>query len=534
MIDLAHCADFNLGSIRVHPSSRELVGPNGTIMVEPKVMQVLVVVAAAGGRVVSRDELVERCWSGRVVGEDAINRVIGKLRRVAESCGGAFSIETVARSGHRLLWDAVAPNESDADPRIDSAPMTTVGGWRRIWWLAAAFTIILAIVITVLRREPAPTSRPTARPELPAAVTDLETRGLAAMFENDPEQTAAGVGYIREATALAPSAAPVWGSLAMSYVLSLGWTSPGERDAVAARARDAAARGLGLDSRESRSTAALVSLEPNFGHWAAKAAALAAAKTRARPDIGPLAFQEIQFLMATGHNQAALAAIRPVVANPPLIPWVRAAHIELLVAAGRLAEADREADAAGKIWPRERLIWFTRFDLAMFHGQPKRALAMAADRSSWPKQTTEAEIAVAAHTAMAIISQNDAEIDALLAVLANLATRGQAEAERAFRAAAALGRPDLAVSLASRLYRDRPPATPRKTVLPNIGQPSEADPPTAALFLPPMVEVSTKPAFLTLMKEIGLPAYWRQAGAPDFCNAPNVRSRCLKEGTLGS
>src|SRR5262245_32582591 len=64
-------------------------------------MQVLVVLARRRGQVVSRDQLIEECWAGRVVGEDAINRCIARVRRLAEAHGG-FSIETIARVGHRL------------------------------------------------------------------------------------------------------------------------------------------------------------------------------------------------------------------------------------------------------------------------------------------------------------------------------------------------------------------------------------------------------------------------------------------------
>ncbi|QXQ07794.1 winged helix-turn-helix domain-containing protein [Sphingosinicellaceae bacterium] len=528
MIDLAHCADFNLGQIRVRPSSRELVGADGPVMVEPKVMQVLVTLADAGGRVVSRDELIEKCWSGRVVGEDAINRIISKLRRVAQASGGAFRVETVARSGHRLLQDAVAVVESATEP-------TPVRAQHRAWWLvpASAASLLIVIMVVAGRREPTPVGHFAGPAAMPAAVTDLETRGLSSMFENTPEQTAEGVGYLRQATALAPRAAPVWGSLAMSYVLSLGWAAPGERVGIAARVRDAANRGLGLDPRESRSAAALVSLEPTFGRWTAKAAALAAAKARSRPDNGPLAFQEAQFLMATGRNRAALAAIRPVIATSPLVPWVRAAHIELLAAAGRLVDADREADDAAKIWPRDRLIWFTRFDLATFNGQPERALAMAADRGGWPKQTSAAEIELAARTARAMASRSAADASALLATLAETARNGQADAERAIRAAVALGQPGAALSLARRLYGARLMATPRATVLPNIGQPSDADPPTAALFLPPAGPLWTDPAIFDLMEEIGLAAYWRRAGPPDICKVPDMRSRCRVAGIIG-
>jgi Tol biopolymer transport system component len=70
---------------------------------------VLVALHQAGGEVVSRDELIARCWEGRVVGEDAINRAISRVRDLGRSLGDAFQLETITKVGHRLiLADAVA------------------------------------------------------------------------------------------------------------------------------------------------------------------------------------------------------------------------------------------------------------------------------------------------------------------------------------------------------------------------------------------------------------------------------------------
>ena len=67
-------------------------------------MQVLIVLVEAAGAVVSRDDLIQRCWEGRAVSEDAINRCIGQLRRLAKSCDEpCFTIECIPRVGYRLL-----------------------------------------------------------------------------------------------------------------------------------------------------------------------------------------------------------------------------------------------------------------------------------------------------------------------------------------------------------------------------------------------------------------------------------------------
>jgi TolB-like protein/DNA-binding winged helix-turn-helix (wHTH) protein len=100
-VDLARATDFALGNLRVRPSLREVSAHGNAEMLEPRVMQVLVAFARQRGEVVSRDRLVETCWGGRTVGEDAVNRCIARIRRLAESHGG-FTIETIPRVGYRL------------------------------------------------------------------------------------------------------------------------------------------------------------------------------------------------------------------------------------------------------------------------------------------------------------------------------------------------------------------------------------------------------------------------------------------------
>src|SRR6478609_5962213 len=103
-VDLAREADFALGASQVSPSTREVLRGTEREKLEPRVMQVLVALFQANGRVVSRDELIFRCWEGRIVGEDAINRAIGRLRRLSEvDREASFLVETIPRVGYRLL-----------------------------------------------------------------------------------------------------------------------------------------------------------------------------------------------------------------------------------------------------------------------------------------------------------------------------------------------------------------------------------------------------------------------------------------------
>jgi DNA-binding winged helix-turn-helix (wHTH) protein len=93
-IRLADVAPFRLGDLRVQPATRQLFRGDSSEVLEPRVMQVLVALAQANGAVISRDELIERCWGGVIVGENAIQRVISRLRQVAATLGnGCFQLD---------------------------------------------------------------------------------------------------------------------------------------------------------------------------------------------------------------------------------------------------------------------------------------------------------------------------------------------------------------------------------------------------------------------------------------------------------
>ncbi|HEY3888964.1 MAG TPA: winged helix-turn-helix domain-containing protein [Caulobacteraceae bacterium] len=115
---LARESDFRVGALLVRPSLREACAGQRRHVLEPRVMQVLVALARMDGQVISRDELIEACWGGRIVGEDAINRCIGRLRRLAETFDNCFAIDTVARVGYRLTGPGADIVPLRARPRV--------------------------------------------------------------------------------------------------------------------------------------------------------------------------------------------------------------------------------------------------------------------------------------------------------------------------------------------------------------------------------------------------------------------------------
>jgi DNA-binding winged helix-turn-helix (wHTH) protein/tetratricopeptide (TPR) repeat protein len=130
-IELANVAPFRIGSLAVVPALRHVKGLNSRAeTVEPRVMLVLVALAQADGATVSRDDLVEQCWNGRIVGDDSINRVISKLRRVSERHANCFEIQTISKVGYRLEPDpspnAVATVQEPALARFGAKSIRTI------------------------------------------------------------------------------------------------------------------------------------------------------------------------------------------------------------------------------------------------------------------------------------------------------------------------------------------------------------------------------------------------------------------------
>lgn len=189
-IDLASEPDFALGNLRVRPSLREVSARGQVEQLEPRVMQVLVALARQRGDVVSRDRLVERCWGGRVVGEDAVNRCIARIRRLSEAQGG-FAIETIARVGYRLTEavpaDAVAvPADVPASDSIETlrAQIGLPRGRRFVVGVGATTVLVIIAVglLTILTRPKA--ERESAADRVAVPVVASKPRLAVLPFQN--------------------------------------------------------------------------------------------------------------------------------------------------------------------------------------------------------------------------------------------------------------------------------------------------------------------------------------------------------------
>ena len=96
---------FRVGdSHQVEPSLNSVTGPAGTIRLEPKVMQVLVLLAAHAGQVVAKERLMQTVWPDTFVTDDVLTRAISELRRVfGDDAKESRFIQTIPKSGYRLI-----------------------------------------------------------------------------------------------------------------------------------------------------------------------------------------------------------------------------------------------------------------------------------------------------------------------------------------------------------------------------------------------------------------------------------------------
>src|SRR5579862_7371006 len=163
-MDLAGEATFHLGVLEVSPSTCQVAWPTGRQVLQPRVMQALVVLARAQGGVVSREMLIAECWGGRIVGEDAVTRVMVQLRRLAQGLDGpGYELETIPRVGYRLAA-ADAPGAPYERPR-----KPTMVGRRAVLAVGAVAVSAAAAggALLLHRRWRAPTLEPLTLAVLP-------------------------------------------------------------------------------------------------------------------------------------------------------------------------------------------------------------------------------------------------------------------------------------------------------------------------------------------------------------------------------
>ncbi|MCY7281543.1 MAG: winged helix-turn-helix domain-containing protein [Sphingomonas bacterium] len=244
---LAHEAPFRLGGMEVLPATRSVSALGQHEIVEPRVMQVLVALTRAEGAVVSRDDLIVQCWDGRIVGDDAINRVLSRLRRLAEGIGGhRFVIETVTRVGYRLRLTDGSKIEIGGGDGVAATGLS-----RRVIVGGAAAAVAAIGAAMFVGRNPAPNATAAPSPQ----IETLMRQAQLALRQGSREGQNQAIALYSQVVALEPRYADGWGALGIAYGISSHFRPSVESAALSALAEAAGQRRVADDRCGHRNAA---------------------------------------------------------------------------------------------------------------------------------------------------------------------------------------------------------------------------------------------------------------------------------------
>jgi len=108
---------FVFDRFEIDPARRRLTAAGEPVAVSDRQFDVLLLLVARAGQIISKDDLLEAGWKDVAVGDNSIEQAISSLRRLlGPPPDGAAFIETVPRRGYRFGSPVarMAPRESDA------------------------------------------------------------------------------------------------------------------------------------------------------------------------------------------------------------------------------------------------------------------------------------------------------------------------------------------------------------------------------------------------------------------------------------
>src|SRR5579859_1088137 len=139
---------YEFGEWRLDPAAHLLLRNGSTVPLGPKVFDTLLLLVENPGRLVTKDEFMNRVWPDSFVEDLALTQNISQLRKVLGN-GGAPVIETVPKKGYRFVL-SVAIRERAQSPGL--APEVKVTGTRnRIHLNRTVYVpVIGALLVAVL------------------------------------------------------------------------------------------------------------------------------------------------------------------------------------------------------------------------------------------------------------------------------------------------------------------------------------------------------------------------------------------------
>ena len=146
---------YEFGKFRCDPREHLLLGDGKPVSLSPKAFEILVILIQHNGRLLTKDEIMQKVWPDSFVEEANLTVNVSALRKaLGETPGGQQYIETVPKRGYRFVAP-VTELQSDGEsslakalPKVAAGPASKAGVLR--WWPAAAGLLLVAAMVAVL------------------------------------------------------------------------------------------------------------------------------------------------------------------------------------------------------------------------------------------------------------------------------------------------------------------------------------------------------------------------------------------------
>jgi DNA-binding winged helix-turn-helix (wHTH) protein len=450
-IRLSREPPFQLGAVEVHPATRQVLRNGDSETLEPRVMQVLVAFAQAEGSILGHEELIERCWDGRIVGDNAIHRTISKLRDLGLNFGGgAFVIETITKVGYRM---SVCGADTSHKLRVVESLASPRAGNNE--WRASRRSVLGAGVLASVAGATGLGYHFLRSDPLDARVADLVARSDQAIRNAIPDSQAQGIGFLEEAVALRPDSKLAWGRLALARSIVAEYAPPAERAAAVAATQDAARRALALDGRQVDGLAALALLPSYYGDWFAAERRMNAVLA-VDPEHLPIRDARCFMHVGVGRGREGCADRLVIAAREPLHAGFQFKLIYAYWILGDIGAADRAAERALQLWPKHPSVWLARLWTFAFTDRAARALAHLQDEAGRP-DLPPSMFEMLRVSIVALMTRRPADVAAAVDSVLSQVSRGPSHAISAVMILNGLGEIDRAFDVASAYLLERGP-----------------------------------------------------------------------------
>lgn len=112
MVDQDNSSAFRVGDWFVEPSQLTIWRDGNSVVLEPRLMDLLVFLAERAGETVSIDELADSVWAGRAMSDQPVYQSVAQLRKVLkDDAHHPKYIVTITKKGYRLIAPVVASGE---------------------------------------------------------------------------------------------------------------------------------------------------------------------------------------------------------------------------------------------------------------------------------------------------------------------------------------------------------------------------------------------------------------------------------------